>query len=82
MLVSQWRFVAAFPRLELAAGIGVCPEPQMEAWMLRVLLIVVVVLIGFDAVVHNGYYTRNMWANLVGLTDSAVDSARQNTRGS
>ena len=45
--------------------------------MFRILLIIAVIAIGYDAVVHQGLYTRNMWTNVVGLTDSAVASAKQ-----
>ena len=51
--------------------------------MFRILLIIAVIAIGYDAVVHQGLYTRNAWSSVVGLTDSAVTSARQlgqNTR--
>lgn len=44
--------------------------------MFRILLVVVVLLIGFDAVVHQGMYTRSIWTSIVGLTDSAVSGAR------
>ena len=45
--------------------------------MFRILLIVAVIAIGYDAVVHQGFYTRNAWTSVVGLTDSAVSHARQ-----
>jgi hypothetical protein len=45
--------------------------------MFRILLIIAVIAIGYDAVVHQGHYTRNVWTSVVGLTDSAVTSARQ-----
>lgn len=45
--------------------------------MFRILLIIAVIAIGYDAVVHQGLYTRNVWTSIVGLTDSAVTSARQ-----
>ena len=45
--------------------------------MLRILLIIAVIAIGYDAVVHQGFYTRNAWASVVGLTDSAVTGAKQ-----
>jgi hypothetical protein len=44
--------------------------------MFRILLLIAVVLIGYDAIAHQGMYTRNAWASVVGLTDSAVSSAR------
>ncbi len=45
--------------------------------MFRLLLIIAVLAIGYDAVVHQGAYTRNAWASVVGVTDSAVNSARE-----
>lgn len=45
--------------------------------MFRILLIIVVIAIGYDAVVHSGHYTRQIWTGVVGLTDSAVGSAKQ-----
>ncbi|HEY5793390.1 MAG TPA: hypothetical protein VIU82_00120 [Bosea sp. (in: a-proteobacteria)] len=45
--------------------------------MFRILLIIAVIAIGYDAVVHQGHYTRNVWTSVVGLTDSAVTSAKQ-----
>jgi hypothetical protein len=45
--------------------------------MFRILLIIAVIAIGYDAVVHQGLYTRNVWTSVVGLTDSAVTSAKQ-----
>jgi hypothetical protein len=45
--------------------------------MFRLLLIIAVIAIGYDAVVHQGAYTRNAWTSVVGITDSAVSSARQ-----
>jgi hypothetical protein len=45
--------------------------------MFRLILILALIAVGYDAVVHQGTYTRNIWTNLVGLTDSAVNGARQ-----
>lgn len=45
--------------------------------MVRLILIVAVLLIGYDAVVHQGSHTRSAWASVVGVTDSAVNSAKQ-----
>ncbi|RDJ27182.1 hypothetical protein DWF00_09305 [Bosea caraganae] len=45
--------------------------------MFRLILIIAVLAIGYDAVVHQGAYTRNTWTNLVALTDSAVSGAKQ-----
>ena len=47
--------------------------------MFRILLLIALIAVGYDAVVHQGAYTRGMWANVVGLTDSAVSSARDLT---
>ncbi|MGQ3281962.1 hypothetical protein [Bosea sp. (in: a-proteobacteria)] len=52
--------------------------------MFRILLLVAVILIGYDAIANQGLYTRNTWASVVGLTESAVTSAKQlgqDTRG-
>jgi len=45
--------------------------------MFRLLLIIAVLAIGYDAVVHQGAYTRNAWTSAVGVTESAVTSAKQ-----
>jgi len=45
--------------------------------MSRILLTVLVLAIGYDAVVHQGAYTRSAWASLVGVTDAAVTGAKQ-----
>lgn len=45
--------------------------------MSRIILVLLVLAIGYDAVVHQGSYTRNIWANLVSLTDSAIEGAKQ-----
>jgi hypothetical protein len=45
--------------------------------MFRILLLVAVIMIGYDAIAHQGSYTRSAWASVVGLTDSAVTSAKQ-----
>ncbi len=45
--------------------------------MFRILLLVAVILIGYDAIAHQGLYTRNAWDSVVGLTESAVTSAKQ-----
>ncbi len=47
--------------------------------MFRIVLVLAVLAIGFDAVVHQGLYTRNVWTNLVSLTDSAVNGAKRLT---
>lgn len=45
--------------------------------MLRIILVLVILALGYDAVAHQGSYTRNIWTNLVGLTDSAMNGAKQ-----
>lgn len=47
--------------------------------MSRILLTVLVLAIGYDAVVHEGAYTRSIWSSVVGLTGAAVDSVRQHS---
>ncbi|WNJ92500.1 hypothetical protein [Bosea sp. 685] len=44
--------------------------------MFRLLLIIAVLAIGYDAVVHQGAYTRSAWTSIVGITDSAVTNAK------
>lgn len=43
---------------------------------MRLLLLIVVLLIGYDAIVYQGAYTRSIWTSVVGLTSSAVGDAR------
>lgn len=45
--------------------------------MFRILLVLAVLAIGYDAVVHQGVYTRNLWTNLVSFTNSATEGAKQ-----
>jgi hypothetical protein len=45
--------------------------------MFRLLLIIAVLAIGYDAVVHQGSYTRQAWISVVGMTDSAVTQAKR-----
>lgn len=45
--------------------------------MFRLLLIIAVLAIGYDAVVHEGAYTRNAWTSVVGITGSAMSGAKQ-----
>jgi hypothetical protein len=45
--------------------------------MFRIILVLALIAVGYDAVVHQGFYTRNIWTNVVNLTDSAVNGARQ-----
>ena len=44
--------------------------------MFRVLLLVIVLIVGYDAVVHQGAYTRDSWNSIVRLTQSSVEGAR------
>jgi hypothetical protein len=44
--------------------------------MFRLLLLIALIAIGYDAVVHEGAYTRGIWSNMVGLTNSAVSDVR------
>lgn len=44
--------------------------------MFRILLIIAVIAVGYDAIVHQGAYTRGIWSNIVGLTNSAVESTK------
>jgi hypothetical protein len=43
----------------------------------RLLLLILVLVIGYDAVVHQGAYTREAWNGIVRLTDPSVEGARQ-----
>ena len=45
--------------------------------MFRLLLIIIVLVVGYDAVVHQGAYTREAWNGIVRLTDSSIDGAKQ-----
>jgi len=42
----------------------------------RVLLVILVLIIGYDAVVHQGAYTRQAWDGIARLTGSAVEGAK------
>ena len=44
--------------------------------MFRVLLVILVLIIGYDAVVHQGAYTRQAWDGIARLTGSAVEGAK------
>ncbi len=44
--------------------------------MFRVLLLVIVPIVCYDAVVHQGAYTRDAWNSIVRLTQSSVEGAR------
>ena len=45
--------------------------------MFRILLVIAVVAIGYDAVVHQGAYTRDLWSKAVGATERVVDEAKR-----
>ncbi|WP_449256266.1 hypothetical protein [Bosea sp. (in: a-proteobacteria)] len=45
--------------------------------MFRVLLIIIVLVVGYDAVMHQGAYTREAWNSIVRLTQSSVEGARE-----
>lgn len=36
--------------------------------MFRILLVIAVIAIGYDAIVHQGAYTRDLWYKAVGAT--------------
>ncbi len=44
--------------------------------MFRLLLVILVLIIGYDAVVHQGAYTRQAWDGIAQLTSSAVEGAK------
>lgn len=44
--------------------------------MFRIALVIFILIIGYDAVAHQGAYTRQAWDALVQLTGSAVDGAK------
>ena len=45
--------------------------------MFRLLLIIIVLVVGYDAVVHQGTYTRDAWNSIVRLTSSSVEGAKE-----
>lgn len=45
--------------------------------MFRLLLIVIALVVGYDAVVHQGAYTRDAWNSIVRLTSSSVEGAKE-----
>ncbi|WP_187640108.1 hypothetical protein [Bosea sp. F3-2] len=45
--------------------------------MFRVVLIILVLVIGYDAIVHQGAYTRDVWNSMVRLTGSSVEGAKE-----
>ena len=44
--------------------------------MFRVLLLIIVLVVGYDAIVHQGAYTRDAWNSIVRLTQSSVEGAK------
>lgn len=45
--------------------------------MFRIMLVIAVLAIGYDAVVHQGAYTRDLWYKAVGATERVVDEAKR-----
>lgn len=45
--------------------------------MFRILLVIAVIAIGYDAIVHQGAYTRDLWFKAVGATERVVDEAKR-----
>lgn len=45
--------------------------------MFRILLIIVVLGVGYDAVANQGAYTRSIWNSIVGLVTSAKNDAQK-----
>lgn len=45
--------------------------------MFRILLVIAVLAIGYDAIVHQGAYTRDLWYKAVGATERVVDEAKR-----
>ena len=48
-----------------------------EFFVFRLLLIIIVLVVGYDAVVHQGAYTRDAWNSIVRLTSSSVEGAKE-----
>lgn len=46
-------------------------------FVFRLLLVIIVLVVGYDAVVHQGAYTRDAWNSIVRLTGSSVEGARE-----
>jgi hypothetical protein len=47
-----------------------------EIFVFRVLLLIIVLVVGYDAIVHQGAYTRDAWNSIVRLTQSSVEGAK------
>lgn len=45
--------------------------------MFRILLLIAVITIGYDAIVHHGAYTRSAWYSVAGATERVVDEAKR-----
>lgn len=45
--------------------------------MFRILLVIAVIAIGYDTIVHQGAYTRDLWYKAVGTTERVVDQAKR-----
>ena len=48
-----------------------------EVFVFRLLLIIIVLVVGYDAIVHQGAYTRDAWNSIVRLTSSSVEGAKE-----
>ncbi len=46
-------------------------------FVFRLFLVIIVLVVGYDAVVHQGAYTRDAWNSIVRLTSSSVEGARE-----
>lgn len=46
-------------------------------YVFRLLLVIVVLVVGYDAIVHQGAYTRDAWNSIVRLTSSSVEGAKE-----
>jgi len=46
-------------------------------FVFRLLLIIIVLIVGYDAVVHQGAYTRDAWNSIARLTSSSVEGAKE-----
>lgn len=45
-------------------------------YVFRLLLVIIVLVVGYDAIVHQGAYTRDAWNSIVRLTQSSVEGAK------
>lgn len=44
--------------------------------MFRILLVLAVIAVGYDAIVHQGTYTRQTWDGVVGMSQSVIGGAK------